>query len=198
MIKHPALRVKSIQQVAPEILDEVEADVEYCVGLSPYADLIVDLEILGSYATGRARLHSDLDINLATGSQEQIGAAIARIRENVPAHQISRKWQFKELQEKWGLRFQTGFMFPLAKTNPNLMCYSLKERKLYGTNPIKQARYDVQVVDADTGEMVPLIPDENDPYLKELPEWRAKYGANLLEFGETPETAHMKARMRRR
>lgn len=194
MIKHPALRLADIADADPKFLDELQVDLLEFQGLCPFGDLIQDYEISGSYAAGRAKLHSDLDINLALGTPERMVEARNRIKQNKAAWDAAFKF-IHNLSKKYGTLLQIQIQFPTMKAQAHVMCYSLLGRKTYGTVKKRQLpKITAGVFDETTGEFVELVPGVNDPFLKEIPKYKKLYGAKYLEYGETPETAHMKPR----
>lgn len=195
MIKHPALRVSNIADVDSEFLDSFYADLLEFKKLCPFGDLIEDFEITGSYAAGRAKLHSDVDINLALGTQENVSRARVIVRERSEEWATALRYLHHVADEKYGVILQLQMQFATMKTISHLMCYSLTERKTYGTQTERTPKLVTpKVWSDDAGDFVDLIPDVNDPYLSELPKYRKKYGAKFLNYGDTPETAHMKRR----
>lgn len=207
MIKHPAFRVQSITQVAPEILDEFLADLKNVADASPLRGLLTDYEVVGSYARGAAQLHSDIDINLATPSPELNLAIRAGFRANAEATSVALE-NMQDVWDKWGLRIDISLQHWTAKVTPK-MCFSLPTKTLYGTetrrfdilpdgsiryrptNPNYQPKFSVSIWDDVLGDFRDFDPMVDDPWASELDTWRQRYGANFLEFGVTAETQHM-------
>lgn len=205
-IKHPAFRARSISLVDQATLIAIADKMEQFVSLTPFAHLVTDINIVGSYARGCAELHSDLDINLDTGTEENRLLARDLIRQN--------KSQFAKaiavlqfLQKQYGMRFEIALQHASMKEVPK-MSYSLRTRTLFGTERRKMDvdwqtgeaterqnqpdpadfSLNVGVFDLEDGSR-PFDPAKDDPWKKELPTWRTLYGANLLEYGNTPETS---------
>lgn len=208
MIKHPALRVRSVLHIVPAVLDAMAVKMEQLVALTPFADLVTDISVPGSYARECAELHSDLDLNLDTGTEENRLLARKRIKENKP--QFRKALAFlRSLEKQYGIRIDIALQHADIKAVPK-MSYSLRTRTLFGTERrkmdvdwqtgvaterirpplLRQPKLSIGVPDDDLGAR-PFNPLVDDPWLSELPTWRRRYGANLLEYGKTPETAHM-------
>ncbi len=193
MIKHPALRIAAIEDCDPAFLDQLQADLETFGRMTPYGHLIKDFEIDGSYAMRCATLMSDLDINIATG--EDLKESLQLTEDNKDVQAVANQF-IRALSVKYGLMVSPARKYPFAKNNPKIMCFSLRERKTYGTVSRINPHLDVGVVGEDglTRSFNPStdIPEMYDPWASTLDQWREKYGEKLLEFGETPETAWMK------
>lgn len=190
MIKHPALRTPSISNCPPDFLDQLLADLEEFLNRSPIKDLVTDFEVMGSYACDRAGLWSDLDINLATGDAPAQNKAILIIRENQDQWRDSVIF-LKELWHKYGLRIEVALQHPSVKLIPEKMCFSLRERKIYGSNAVRARRLSLSVWDDDLGEFVPFVPGVNDPFQSEIERYQQLYGDKFLVYGETPETEYL-------
>ena len=205
-VKHPALRVRSVLHIDSAFLDTLALKMEQFVLLTPFADLVTDISIVGSYARECAELHSDIDINLDTGTEENRLIARELIREN-EAQFTKAVVLLKTIQRQYGVRIDIFLQHADMKVVPK-MSYSLRTRTVFGTERRKMdvdwqtgeaterlnqpdpADYslNVGVFDLENGAR-PFDPAKDDPWKKELPTWRALYGANLLEYGATPETA---------
>lgn len=205
MIKHPALRVRSVLHIDSAFLDTLALKMEQFVLLTPFADLVTDINIVGSYARECAELHSDIDINLDTGTEENRLLARELIKNNQA--QFRKAIVFLKTVEKlYGMRIDIALQHANMKAVPK-MSYSLLFRELFGTerrkmdvdwetgeateriNPplLRQPTLSIGVFDADLGAR-PFDPITDDPWKRELANWRTLYGANLLEYGQTPET----------
>lgn len=64
MVKAPWWRVAGWEHVAPEVREQLSAAAEEMVAMLPFADLVREPQVVGSYARMRAQLHSDLDLHL--------------------------------------------------------------------------------------------------------------------------------------
>lgn len=206
MIKHPALRVRSVLHITPAVLDALAVKMEQLIALTPFADLVTDICIVGSYARGCAELHSDLDFNLDTGTEENRLLARQRITENKAQFRTAIAL-LQTIQRQYGIRIDLALQHADMKAVPK-MSYSLRTRTLFGTERRKmdvdwQTReaterqnqpdpadfsLNVGVFDLEDGSR-PFDPVKDDPWKSELATWRTLYGANLLEYGQTPETA---------
>ena len=189
LIKHPSIRVASVTDIDSRVLDELESDLRAWIDNSVLKNFITDFEIMGSYARGVAKIASDLDINMATGTQEKFLAARLQVKNNREAYQQTTLDR-KKLWDKWGTIIQLAMKFPTAKTITDEMSFSLKKRVLSGTNREKAPKLMLTVVDKETGEARPMKISD-DPHLNELAKWKKLYGSKFLEFGKTPETAWM-------
>jgi hypothetical protein len=213
VIKHPAFRLRSIADADAPLLAGLLADLEEYGRLTPFAELITDFEVVGSYARGTAELHSDLDINVATGTEERRLLAIRRIRANPDQFRQAIRFS-RRLLDKYGTFIELALQHPTVK-GLQKSCFSLREMRMYGTerrrvdiNPETGAvtvrpsptlqrapRFSVAVTDTDGNirEYNPRTdtPARYDRWLDELPLWRRRYGSNLIEYGGTPETSWM-------
>ena len=205
-VKHPALRVRSVLHIDSAFLDTLALKMEQFVALTPFSDLVTDVCVVGSYARGCAELHSDLDFNLDTGTEVNRLLARELIRNNQA--QFRKAIVFlKTIQKEYGVRIDIALQHADMQTVPK-MSYSLRTRTLFGTERRKmdvdwqtgeaterlnQPRpedfsLNVGVFDLEDGAR-PFNPATDDPWKKELPTWRTLLGANLLEYGQTPETS---------
>lgn len=206
MIKHPALRVRSVLHITPAVLDAMAVKMEQFVALTPFVDVVTDINIVGSYARECAELHSDIDINLDTGTEENRLLARELIKNNQA--QFRKAVVFLKTVEKlYGVRLDIALQHADMKAVPK-MSYSLRTRTLFGTERRKMDvdwqtgeaterqnqpdpadfSLNVGVFDLEDGTR-PFDPAKDDPWKTELPTWRTLYGANLLEYGQIPETA---------
>lgn len=206
MIKHPALRVRSVLHIDSTILSTLALKIEQVVALTPFADLVTDVCVVGSYARECAELHSDIDLNLDTGTEENRLLARQRITENKAQFRTAIAL-LQTIQRQYGIRIDLALQHADMKAVPK-MSYSLRTRTLFGTERRKmdvdwqtgeaterpnQPRpedfsLNIGVFDLEDGAR-PFDPAKDDPWKKELASWRTLYGANLLEYGQTPETA---------
>lgn len=206
MIKHPALRVRSVLHIDSTILSTLALKIEQVVALTPFADLATDVCVVGSYARECAELHSDIDLNLDTGTEENRLLARQRITENKAQFRTAIAL-LQSVQRQYGIRIDLALQHADMKAIPK-MSYSLRTRTLFGTERRKMDvdwqtgeaterlnqpdpadfSLNVGVFDLEDGTR-PFDPAKDDPWKKELATWRTLYGANLLEYGQTPETA---------
>lgn len=201
LVKHPALRIKNIAFCDPNFLTSLTADLYYIVELWGVSEYVLDFEVLGSYARGIAELHSDLDINIATTNIFEAKEAAA----NSPTASEAIL-ALKSLWIKYGLRIDLQMQHQSVKDIPTKMCFSLNSGVTYGTEtrrigpdgqpivdtPIRQPKLTMSVMDEELGCDRPFVPIQDDPWASELDEWRIRYGELWLEYGDTPETEHMK------
>lgn len=205
MIKHPALRVRSVLHIDSAFLDTLALKMEQFVLLTPFADLVTDINIIGSYARECAELHSDIDFNLDTGTEENRLLARELIKNNQAKFRKAIVF-LKTVEKLYGVRLDIALQHADMKAVPK-MSYSLLFRELFGTerrkmdvdwetgeateriNPplLREPTLSIGVFDADLGAR-PFNPITDDPWKRELANWRTLYGANLLEYGQTPET----------
>lgn len=179
---------------------------EQLIALTPFADLVTDINIVGSYARGCAELHSDIDINLDTGTEENRLLARELIQANTAQFRKAIAL-LQTIQREYGIRIDLALQHADMKAVPK-MSYSLRTHTLFGTERRKMDvdwqtgeaterqnqpdpadfSLNVGVFDLEDGTR-PFDPAKDDPWKKELATWRTLYGANLLEYGQTPETA---------
>lgn len=211
MIKHPALRVRSIADVDRDFLESLSSELAAIFKDTFLENAITDYQITGSYARGCAELHSDLDINLATTSEKAREDARAGARSIATTH---RKLVagISQLQESLGIRFDISLEHWDVKATPKSF-YSLAQMKFHRgdarrldvnrdgsvnyravATPRKTPKFGQLIFDEELGEWVEFDPQSNDPWLAELDYWRRKYGRLFLEFGDTAETSHFRRR----
>lgn len=207
MVKHPGLRVRSITQVAQSVVSDIARGIEEVISLLPFASLVTDISVIGSYARGCAELHSDLDINIDTGTEEN--RLLAKEKINIQSDEFRKSIQLLHTIEK-----QFGIHIDLSIQHASMrevqkMAFSLRENRLYGTEtrrvdidpttrvaterilrPSRSAKLSIGVFDANVGYRQ-FNPAADDPWISELRTWRGLYGENFLEYGRTQETAHM-------
>ena len=207
MIKHPGLRLHCIADAYPPFLAELAGDLEEFGKLTPFDDLITDFEVDGSYARGVAELHSDLDINIATGTEKARQEAKARIKADPDQFRVAVQF-LKSLWLKYGLRIEVALEHPTIKNVPVKRCFSLRQMTMFGTeskrmdiDPVTETAKERVVVrsgqprlsqghEDENGNWVEgFDPDAHDPSLAELSIWEKRQP--LLQYGETPETAQM-------
>lgn len=183
MIKRPSLRVPRISDVAPEVLDELHADLETVADLLPFP--VVDIETAGSAARGAWSFHSDLDLNFATGTHLAWRNALRTWRENPEGKSQAAMRRCRELTMKWGVRFEMSFQSPAIKDDPKKACWSWRERKMYHPDKTEVIqRYFFSYIDED-GNMV----FNKDPYSdEENAKWAKRYGPKFQRIGFTKDT----------
>lgn len=206
MIKHPAVRVRSVVDFAPAVkrrLREIFTEAE-----AAFPFVVEDFEVTGSYACGKADFHSDFDVNVATGSEENRIAAIRAIR-NQPERFQEAMQIIRRLYGEYHLRFDVSFESGSTKDISQKACYRILANQMH--NPTSTTRVDRQ----SDGSLLPRVPRQQirppryhfasvnqdgelvaglDPFADIVPEWRLAYGAKFLEIGQTPETAHYRKR----
>ena len=201
-LKHPALRLANAADVDPQFLWTFYADLQTFGTLTPFPDLITDYEIDGAYACGRAELHSDIDINICTDTEENRQIAIAAIVEYPDQWRTALRFS-KTLWTKYGVRIELKLQYPAAKDVENIMSFSLRDQMTYGTNsgdnrgvviPVRTPRLSLGYIDPETGNLVEVQtfdPRIHDPWYRELSIWQQRYGDRMLSYGNTPETDQM-------
>lgn len=134
MVKHPALRVPRIADVAPDVLDELQADFEWAV--APLTFPVLEFEITGGAAKGTWSFHSDLDLNLRTEN-----CAEARRLWRTGLEQTTESLRrFRTLWDKWGVRIDVGLKFHDMRTVVDESFFGLKERKHYRPEKTQDSR----------------------------------------------------------
>lgn len=200
-MKHPRWRVAAIdiiQRLAPDVLDNLQEQLETAVLLLPSKDLIVDFEVTGSYARRTAQLHSDLDMNLSTGSKEAVKENAQILQRHTNKF---RDWHqsMRNIGQSLGIRFEFAFEHFAIKSLDFKQCFSLRQRKSFNTDTTRayndfwklypdgwKAKQKAQGRDyrrSATGDIAP------DPWEDEIAEWAARYGQYYQHFGSTPDTA---------
>lgn len=201
MIKHPALRVASSADIDKDFHAALAKECFAWLALTPFADLAIDLQEVGSYACETALLYSDLDFNVAFRSEADLALARKRIQENPDQWRKARDF-WVQLCHKYGIHLEFALQdYDVAATNKSY--FSLKEMKHYLRDKkvkvrVRQPHKAVKVDDDTTSlgfrafDPTRDTPASYDPWAAELPKWEQKLGSKLLKFGETPDTAWMK------
>jgi hypothetical protein len=126
-MKHPSFRVADILAMDKETMKNLFAFVNEVVEVLPFADNIVDVELVGSLAFGTSTLGSDIDFNIA----------MADYNHQIPAKQW---WQtpfnprkvfecLLEFENQTGLSIEIGVVDPCSvKYN---VCASTRKFELY-------------------------------------------------------------------
>lgn len=209
MIKRPAMRVRDYAHLLPAVRAEILADLEEVAALLPVT--IGDFEVTGSYARGRAQLHSDLDVNLAGDSLDGYRAIRRSARESRDEWRraIAR---LKEMWRKWGMRIDLAVEAPTVRAITVKQCYRMRagtwhHRDLSQTYPRMDKRLDGEWYERprvlvgqprlehgwfdEDQNFVRMTREDQDPYFAQVETWAARYGPRLLRYGATPETAWM-------
>lgn len=186
-IKHPQWRVRKWEDLDKQLRDDFTADCMNFMSNFSFKQKLVDIEVVGSYAIGCARIHSDLDINLCAddwqsqsdliwlmlGGRQMVVEGLPSIYQEVIA--------FREMMmEKYKIRIEVGFRNPDSKKY--VPVYSLVEQKFYN-------RKENEPIEAHAFWNYPSklgwlkAPYYNkrfavieDPFADEVAEWQARYG----------------------
>ncbi len=204
MIRRPSLRVACIADVAPEVLDELESDLDTFAAFLPFP--ITDYHVVGSAACRRWQFHSDLDVVLVTGDKWAEARALWRSQSDKSREAIRFS---RTLWDKYGVRIELSFEAADMKPVVAKSYYSIKERKHY--RPHLTQRVDVHpVTGAVTARIAPTptrpprffwsfqdaegnVHANEDPYPREeVEKWAKRYGAKFLRIGDTEDTAYLK------
>lgn len=201
-MKHPALRVRWYGDVAPEVRGRVRVVFSEFRNLLPFvAD---DFAVTGSYARAAAELHSDLDVNIETGTTARQVAALAALKSD-PDKFRTAMVVLRSLYREFGLRLDLSFESPSIKAIPEKSCYRILEDAAYSLTSTTRVVLDVAGVYRPRPEPVRVRPpkftfgsmDDNgefvlglDRWAAEVDAWKLRYGSKLLIVGQTAETAH--------
>lgn len=123
-------RVSGVEYLSVECLDDLQMELDWLLSFMPFKDLIVDYEICGSYAFNCADDTSDIDIDLAPNTWEEV----LSIRQNYFFNEdktflIDFCQKLDELSDRLGIKVEA-----MVSCHDNKLyneCFSLKERKLY-------------------------------------------------------------------
>lgn len=180
-LKHPKWRVRAWELVHPAAREELLVALQEYVGILPFARDVVDIQIVGSYAVGCARVYSDIDVNIAFASWERQAAAYDEWQQA-----FDRVYLFNERVARLTARFQINVSF--QPHSPNLkdyvICYSCTDRKLYNRREgeFKDHSY---FWDRAAKLWTPFTKNtyvfetERDPFEADVAEWAAYYGENF-------------------
>lgn len=213
LMKHPATRVRSFLDIEKDFLQGLIDDCFEFISLTPFADLVIDLQGDGSYARECAELHSDMDINIAFASEADRLLARRRIKEN-PEQWAKAVAFLNQLRVKYGLFIEPALQHDNLANTPKSY-FSFKEKKLYKgetrkididyytkevkvrpVDPSKPKHMSIGVI-GDDGNAREFDPNKDshdvyDQWIHLVPEYEAKLKDKFLRFGETEETAYMK------
>ena len=203
-MKHPKFRVKSVLDLDSTVIDELEKFARELVALIPME--VADVEIVGSYANGCARLHSDFDI--AIPCRDWNGQILLRRLLYGQDKELSSNIRIKcnEFEERYGIKFDVNPVIPDNKENKTYATYSLFERKLYNKeadlnkkwlkmSPYVQkyvlTDYELDGVPVDTRAELRAyahpVRYAVDEFADEVAKWREIYGDKFIEYEVLPD-----------
>lgn len=117
-----------MEYLSLECLNDLQAEIDWLLSFMSFKDQIIDYEICGSYAFNCADDTSDIDINLAPLTWDEVSS----IRQNYFSNQeflIDFCQRLEELSDRLGIKVEVVVSCPDNKLYNE--CFSLKERKLY-------------------------------------------------------------------
>jgi len=176
-LKHPCFRVCAWELVEKNRRLALETDLWELAKQFPFFAEIADIEVVGSYATGCAQLHSDIDINIALPDWGAQKAA-----RYILFNEFGGK-RFYDLKDTLGEKHNLNV--GLAVHSPDLksyvICYSTKEQKFYNRLPLefRELRYQWDVNNSKWAERPKRLAHKDidkDPFLDEVPYWQEFYG----------------------
>lgn len=179
-LKHPVFRVCAWELVEESKRLEFERALWEAAKELPFFNEIVDVEIVGSYATGCAQIHSDIDVNIAL-----VDWPSQKEARRILFNEFSQK-RFFEIKEELSEAYQVNV--GMAVHSPDLksyvICYSTKEQIFYNRRILefRDIRYswDINLSKwAERPKRIAVKQIDLDPFLDEVPYWQDFYGSNF-------------------
>lgn len=123
-------RVSGVEYLPVECLDDLQRELDWLLSFTPFKNQIIDYEICGSYVFNCADDTSDIDINLAPQTYDEV----LNIRNNYFLNEdrvflIDFYQKVDELSERLGIKVEAVVICHDNKLYNE--CFSLRERKLY-------------------------------------------------------------------
>lgn len=187
MIKRPAVRVRSIRHILPETMTRIREIFVVFNSMLPFTAKRILWS--GSFARECAQLHSDMDINIDTGTKEERAIALAAKRDNAQAWDSALQYLRQTLTDEFGLNVNVGFEFPSIADNPEKRGYSILEDCWYNdSDPRTLKKVVKQTYGAldENGNFVPGI----DPYAEEAARFKLLLGDKMIDLDTDEETEH--------
>lgn len=197
MLKHPALRLASWNDVDAAVKATFKAT---CLKAQQRSSWMLGFSVVGSYARGRADLHSDIDIHVDTGLEPAESRQL--VQDHAEEYRLF-KVDLSKLRDQYEVIIQVSLEVPFMKDVAEKACYDILTDTLhhpesvvrvdrqpdgtYTPRPAQQHVTPPRLYIATLGSDG-IVNDGADHWAAQVPKYRTMYGSKFIEIGSTEET----------